>query len=1015
MRDRTSGELQSKGGRRRRAGSLAGWVVAFLLVPAAGAGTFGTVAAIGGQAADLALDEARGVVYVANFSANRIEVMSTSDYRIRSSMNVAAQPGSLAISPDGQYLVVAHFGNFASPNTPANALTVIDLNAGTKQTFALGFPPLGVAFGIDDRALVVTTNDFLLFDPVSGAMQVIDTVEGVTAKTLPAAPPSYPPQIVTASVAASADGKRIYGITDTIRFSYDVINRQVLSLGYTSTPAMGPRVVSVAGDGSFWAGGWGLYDVRGRLSAQFPNPSGALEVGSHAIDSARNLIYAQIPAATEQTASPGSGTASTAAPPVLMVLDADNLTVREKLKLPENLAGKSVLSSSGEVMYSVSDSGVIVLPVGSLHLWRRVRATQEDMVFRGSFCDRRVASQEIVIEDPGGGATDFTLSTATSGIRFSPASGVTPMRVRISVDANAFINQLGTVEAQVAIASSAAVNMPDAIRLLINNREPDQRGTFVNVPGKLVDLLADPVRDRFYVIRQDTNSVLVFDGTTYQQIAALRTSNTPTQMAITFDRKYLMIGHDNAQQIYLYDLDTFERQLSVQMPPGHYPRSVAASGKAILAASRVAGPAHTIDRVDLLTRSATALPTLGTFQNSIHTNTVLQAAPNGASIFGAMPDGNVLLYNSNADAFTVWRKDFSSLAGAYAASSYDYFVVDNHLLNASLVRYRDLETGTGSSLGFVFVDDGGYRATTPSSSAPGVIQRVDAARGEGIRPTRMAESPRSPLAGWAFIRSLAPLANRTAVIALTVSGFTVLPWNYDAAVAVPRIQSVVNAADESGRVAPGGLIKVLGTQLSPVNVATREIPLPTALGESCLTVNGVALPMLMVSSSQINAQLPFQVDGSAQMVLRTPGGVSDNFNFTILPSAPSVFRSGTAGPQTGIATVVRSLNGQLVTLSNPVHRGDQIVIYGTGMGRTTPEVDAGMPAPSDPLSYVLTEPQVVLGNTALPVLYAGLTPGEVGVYQINVQVPHWVATGMSVPLVVRQGSQQTTLEVRVVE
>jgi len=33
-----------------------------------GAATFGQVVAIGGQAADLALDEARGLIYVANFT-----------------------------------------------------------------------------------------------------------------------------------------------------------------------------------------------------------------------------------------------------------------------------------------------------------------------------------------------------------------------------------------------------------------------------------------------------------------------------------------------------------------------------------------------------------------------------------------------------------------------------------------------------------------------------------------------------------------------------------------------------------------------------------------------------------------------------------------------------------------------------------------------------------------------------------------------------------------------------------
>src|SRR3954447_5926987 len=60
--------------------------------PGLSAATFGRVVPIGGHASDLALDESRGVVYVANFTANRIEVMSTADFSIQRSMNVAPQP-----------------------------------------------------------------------------------------------------------------------------------------------------------------------------------------------------------------------------------------------------------------------------------------------------------------------------------------------------------------------------------------------------------------------------------------------------------------------------------------------------------------------------------------------------------------------------------------------------------------------------------------------------------------------------------------------------------------------------------------------------------------------------------------------------------------------------------------------------------------------------------------------------------------------------------------------------------
>jgi uncharacterized protein (TIGR03437 family) len=264
------------------------------------------------------------------------------------------------------------------------------------------------------------------------------------------------------------------------------------------------------------------------------------------------------------------------------------------------------------------------------------------------------------------------------------------------------------------------------------------------------------------------------------------------------------------------------------------------------------------------------------------------------------------------------------------------------------------------------------------------------------------------------MRTLAPLYDRSGVISLSTSGFMVLPWNYDAAVAPPKITSIVNAADGTKPVAPGGLISVYGQQMSPVNMATKEIPLPTALGESCLTVNGMPVPMLFVSSQQINGQLPFNVDGNATMTLRTPGGISDNFNFTIYSAAPSIFRSGTAGPETGLATIVRADDNQLVTATNPIHPNDSIIIYATGLGQTQPAVDAGLPSPADPLGSAIIVPVVTLGGMPLNLDFAGLVPGEVGVYQINARVPLRVPQGLSIPLVVDQGGNTTTLNVRVV-
>jgi len=246
---------------------------------------------------------------------------------------------------------------------------------------------------------------------------------------------------------------------------------------------------------------------------------------------------------------------------------------------------------------------------------------------------------------------------------------------------------------------------------------------------------------------------------------------------------------------------------------------------------------------------------------------------------------------------------------------------------------------------------------------------------------------------------------------------TVLSQSYAASFVPPAISSVVNAANGTAPVAPGGLITVWGSNMSPASAVASQIPLPTALGQSCLSVNGTPVPLLFVSPAQVNAQLPNNVLGPSLINIHTPGGVSNSFHFTVQSAAPAVFLSGSAGPVTGLATVVRAANNQIVTPTNPIRPGDTLVIYLTGMGLTTPAVTAGYAAPASPLAQASIVPKVSLGGSQLTVQYAGLAPGEVGVYQINVVVPGSVTQGLSEPLVIDQGSASganTTLNERVV-
>jgi len=1016
-------------------------------VAASATAGFGTVVPIGGTAADICLDESRGVLYIANLGGNTIQVMSLADNTIHTSINVAANPISMSLSPDNQWLLVAHYGNWTAADPNKNLITLIHLADNTTVTYNTYDPPLGVAFVNTGKALIVTTTTFLLFDPVSGQMSVITTMANVSVP-LPVTAATFPGQISEAALTVSADGSTVWGIggagtgTQPV-FQYFARANVVAGVTWITSPALLPRV-SVAADGSYAMVGWSMFASLatlngGYLIARYPAVLSSTNITGDVIDSKNGLVYGQFPDASQPTGVPLAST-SPSVLPAMLIMDSDNLTVRDRITIPENMVGRAILNSAASVIYAISDSGVMVLPVGKLNQYHRLAASAEDVLVQTNFCNTGTVTQSLTITDPGGGNTDFVLSASQSGVTISPAGGTTPATVQIGIDPTVFVSTGGTTTVTLTLSSASAINQPRPVRLLVNNPDVNQRGTIVDVPGTLTDILPDVARSRFYVLRQDKNQVQVYDANSTQLLATFRTATTPSSMGFTIDNKYLLVGNNDSEMVNMYDLDALKpTKFPIILPGGHYGRSIAASNKQLLILSRneFGGVPATIDTVTLANYTASALPSLGDWQNSVSPTAVLSPSPNGANIMVAGPDGSLMLYDAQADNFTVSRKDFTSLSGAYASSAYNTYVIGNTVLNASLVPQGTLLVPSGSTAsGFFFVNQGGYMVTATSSSGPGAIQNLTTLQNTGLAPTAMIEAPLLPTVAakststvptggngsgstsvytqFSFTRTIAPMLSAGKIVVLTTSGFTVLSVNYAAATAPPQIASVVNAADGKQPVAPGGLITVWGQQMAPINMATSQIPLPTALAQSCLVVNGSLLPLLFVSPTQVNGQLPTNVVGNASMKIHTPAGISNNYLFTVLPTAPAVFQ---APAQDGLATatIVRADNGLLVTPTNPIHPKDTVVIYLTGMGATFPSIDAGLPAPFSPLATAVSQPIVTLGGAALEVQYAGLTPGTVGLYQINAYVPPSGAPqGLNVPLEINQGGSATTLNVRVV-
>jgi uncharacterized protein (TIGR03437 family) len=139
-------------------------------------------------------------------------------------------------------------------------------------------------------------------------------------------------------------------------------------------------------------------------------------------------------------------------------------------------------------------------------------------------------------------------------------------------------------------------------------------------------------------------------------------------------------------------------------------------------------------------------------------------------------------------------------------------------------------------------------------------------------------------------------------------------------------------------------------------------------------------------TDQINAFVPFQIDRNA--------GLSVSVERAGLQSAPVEVILADARPGIFVAgeyVVALDQASQLVDGSNRVERGKVVQLFATGLGRVTHEPEPGQPASAAPLSLVQGEVAVLFeGIRAIP-LFAGLTPGFVGLYQINVIVPESIS------------------------
>jgi len=84
------------------------------------------------------------------------------------------------------------------------------------------------------------------------------------------------------------------------------------------------------------------------------------------------------------------------------------------------------------------------------------------------------------------------------------------------------------------------------------------------------------------------------------------------------------------------------------------------------------------------------------------------------------------------------------------------------------------------------------------------------------------------------------------------------------------------------------------------------------------------------------------------------------------------------------------------------------------MGATNPAVPTGVPAPRSPLAVTINQPIVTIDGVNCDVIFSGLSPDSVGLYQIVARVPPDAKPGSLTMVVSQLGvlSNTATLPVR---
>jgi uncharacterized protein (TIGR03437 family) len=222
-----------------------------------------------------------------------------------------------------------------------------------------------------------------------------------------------------------------------------------------------------------------------------------------------------------------------------------------------------------------------------------------------------------------------------------------------------------------------------------------------------------------------------------------------------------------------------------------------------------------------------------------------------------------------------------------------------------------------------------------------------------------------------------------------------------------RAGGIVNAASvqADAGIAPGSYITIFGSGMSEGPAIYRTNYLPLSLAGVSVSFDdpsrNVSAPghLSYASDSQVNVQVPWELSGSSSVTMKVSLGASQTQTVTVpvVAATPAAFEY--TDPSSGNLLAAALDEGfKLVSPTNPVQRGHVIQMYVNGLGAVDATVASGDPSPSggpaQPLANTRVIPDVTFAGKRGTVLFSGLAPFFVGLYQVNVVVPADLTPGL---------------------